>query len=96
MNKKDIMRQPSMEAVVVESIKFNPGVTSTRLFETAKEWAGKSWNAGDTASFESILKRCRESGFRCTNKQWYPKGHLAEKAPHGPPKSDPRQIRMDW
>jgi len=96
MNKKDIMRQPTMEAVVVEMIRHKPGVTSARLFETAKEWAGKSWSASDTHDFDALLGKLRRGDFRCTNQQWYEKGHVAQRDPHGPPKVDPRQLRMDW
>lgn len=96
MNKKDIMRQQSMEAVVVEMIRHKPGVTSNRLFETAKEWAGKSWSASDTADFEALLSGLRSKGFICTNKQWQEKGYVEPKQPKGPPKTDPRQVRMDW
>lgn len=94
MNKSQIMRQPSMEAVLVESVNHQPGITSALLFETAKEWAGRHWDASDTAQFESILGRMRDIGFRCTDKQWYPKGHVAERKQEGPSKEDPRQTRM--
>lgn len=94
MNKKDIMRQASMETVVVEMIRHQPGVTSNRLFETAKEWAGKSWSAGDTADFDALLVKLRLGDFRCTNKQWYEKGHVSERKLQGPSKADPRQARM--
>ncbi len=96
MNKKEIMRQTSMEILLKEMIRHKPGITSARLFDTAKEWAGKSWGQSDTFEFEDTLKRLRVGDFRCTNKQWYEKGHVAAKEPHGPSKTDPRQLRMDW
>ena len=94
MNKSQIMRQPSMEAVLVESVNHQPGITSTRLFETCKEWAGGRWSAADTHQLDEILGRMRDIGFRCANKQWYPKGHVAERKQNGPKKEDPRQTRM--
>lgn len=116
MNKKDIMRQQSMEAVVVEMIRHKPGVTSARLFEACKEWAGCSdeqktdeslsddeekvprrlWSVEDTWEFEDILAKLISQGFICTNKQWQAKGYVEPKQPKGPPKVDPRQLRMDW
>lgn len=96
MNKKDIMRQSSMEAVVVEMIRHKPGITSNRLFEACKEWAGKSWSYGDTTDFDALVFKLRSGDFRCTNQQWYEKGHVSQREPHGPPKTDPRQLRMDW
>lgn len=116
MNKKDIMRQQSMEAVVVEMIRHKPGVTSARLFEAAKEWAGCSdeeepvealpdgeektprrlWTVEDTWEFEDILAKLIKDGFICTNKQWQVKGYVEPKQPKGPPKTAPRQTRMDW
>ena len=96
MNKKDIMRQSSMELLIIEMIRHKPGVTSERLFQAAKEWAGKSWGHSDTVQFDAALEQLRQGDFRVTNKQWYPKGHEAARDPHGPPKVDPRQLRMDW
>lgn len=114
MNKKDIMRQSSMETLLEEMIRFKPGVTSDRLFQVTKEWAGCSdeekdpapavegappkrlWSVQDTWEFEGTLSKLRAGDFRCTNKQWYPKGHVAVREPHGAPKVDPRQVRMDW
>lgn len=96
MNKKDIMRQPDMRSVVVEMIRSRPGITSARLFETCKEWAGKSWSAGDTHEFDRLLLSLRTQGFICTNKQWQESGYVEPREPKGPPKVDPRQLRMDW
>jgi hypothetical protein len=96
MNKKDIMRHSSTETLLRAAIRHKPGITSARLFDLAKEWAGKSWEQGDTFEFEECLKKLRAGDFRVTNKQWYEKGHVSEREPHGPPKVDPRQIRMDW
>jgi hypothetical protein len=111
MNKKDIMRQSSMETLLQEMIRHKPGITSARLFEAAKEWAGcskeeepdeegkpprRQWTVKDTWEFEGILAGLIADGFICTNKQWQEKGFVAAKDPHGPPKTDPRQLRMDW
>lgn len=96
MNKKDIMRQASMEKLMEEMVKHQPGVTTNRLFETAKDWAGKSWEPEDVFRFEETLRSLLAREYRCTNKQWYPKGHVAARDPKGPPKEDKRQLRMDW
>ncbi len=86
MDKKEIMRQASMEVLLMEMIRHKPGITSARLCDTAKEWAGRSWGQSDTFEFEDTLERLRAGDFRCTNKQWYEKGHVATKEPHGPSK----------
>ncbi len=107
MNKKDIMRQPDMESLIRALIKSKPGVTSARLFESAKEWAGCSeenetdskgrlWLLRDTMEFEGVLAGLIAEGYICTNKQWQEKGYLADRETKGPPKTDPRQLRMDW
>lgn len=107
MNKKEIMRQTSMEILLKEMIRHKPGITSARLFETAKEWAGCSeeaertgegrlWTIKDTWEFDGILAGLIADGWICTNKQWQEKGYTEPKAPKVPPKTDPRQLRMDW
>ena len=115
MNKKDIMRQSDMRSVLVEMIRHKPGITSARLFEAAKQWAGCSeeeapeavspeeetvkkrlWTVEDTWEFEALLASLRAEGFICTNKQWQEKGYVEARNPKGPPKTDPRQVRMDW
>ena len=96
MNKKDIMRQSSMEKLLEEMVKHQPGVTSQKLFDVAKEWAGKSWGQADTFHFDEVLRKLLAKGYRCTNKQWYPKGYVAARDPKGPPKEDKRQLRIDW
>ncbi len=103
MNKKDIMRQLNMESLLRSLIKSKPGITSAQLFEKAKEWAGCSdndskrfWEHKDTKEFEDLLARLVADGYICTNKQWQEKGYMEPKEPKGPPKTDPRQLRMDW
>lgn len=96
MNKKEIMRQSSMGILLREMVKHQPGITSNRLFETAKEWAGKRWDFGDTLEFDDELGKMRAEGFRVTNQQWYEKGYVADPRRKGASKEDPRQVRMDW
>ncbi len=105
MNKKDIMRQPDMKSLIKALIKSKPGITSNRLFEAAKEWAGCSeetdskgrlWLLKDTMEFEGILAGLIADGYICTNKQWQEKGYVAEKDPKRPAEGCPRQMRMDW
>lgn len=94
MNKADIMRQKDMDTVLEEYIKHQPGVTSQKLFDVCKEWAGQSWNDKDVREFDGRLGRLLLRGFRVTNKQWYVKGHFAERRVKGSSKEDPRQTRM--
>jgi hypothetical protein len=95
MNKADIMRQPTVEALLEESIKSKPGITSMKLWEVTKEWHGKVFHAAMGVEFDQALRKLRDT-YRCTNKQWYPPRHSAEAKVHGPKKDDPRQVRMDW
>lgn len=94
MSKLERMRQPSINTLVKWCVDSNPGVTSDKLYEYAKEWYGKLWGYGNTADFEAALQALREGGYRCTNKQWYPAGYVAEPKVRGPGKEDPRQLRM--
>jgi hypothetical protein len=94
VNKLDRMKPPSMEALLQQCVEREPGVTSARLFEYAREWHGKLWSQGLTGDFERQLLAMRNGGYRCTNKQWYPQGHTAEPERRGPSKDDPRQTRM--
>ena len=94
MNKADVMKQPSMEILLEELIKFSPGITSDKLYTHAKDWHGKLWYHSMTTNFEWALSDLREKGYRVTNKQWYPQGHQATPKPKGPSKEDPRQTRM--
>lgn len=94
MSKLERMRQESIEQLLRWCIDHEPGVTSLRLFEYTKEWYGKVWSSASTADFERALGALHTSGYRCTNKQWYPKGHTAEPKRRGPAKEDPRQTRM--
>lgn len=92
--KSERMRQSSIETLVQWCVDYHPGITSQRLFEYSKEWYGKLWDLVHTSEFERALVRLREQGYRCTNKQWYPKGHKDTPKPRGPAKEDPRQTRM--
>lgn len=94
MNKKDIMRQSSMEILLEEMVKHKPGITSQRLYDTVKEWAGKHFVSAQ--EFDDALSGLRDRGYRVTNCQWYPAGYVAEPKLKGPPKEDPRHTRMDW
>lgn len=72
MNKKDIMRQPSMESLLESLVQESPGVTSQKLYDAVKAWAGKSWENSDLHKFDAELMALRGKGYRCTNKKWYP------------------------
>jgi hypothetical protein len=95
MNKLEIMRQTSVATLLEELIKHQPGITSARLWETTKEWYGKLVSSAMGIEFDQALLGLR-SEFRCTNKQWYPKGYVGEAKVHGEKKQDERQLRMDW
>ena len=95
MNKLAIMRQPSVQTLLEEMIKFQPGITTTRLWETTREWAGKIASRASVQEFERELEILRiAKDYRCTNKQWYPAGHVAPPKLCSGPKGDPRQLRM--
>lgn len=91
MNKLHIMKQPSLEALIVWCIESSPGITSERLWSIAKEWDHKLLGC----DFDESLARARHK-FRCTNKKWYPAGYKAEPKVSTGKKEDPRQVRMDW
>jgi hypothetical protein len=95
MNKLDIMKQPSVELLLEEMIKFQPGITTLKLWEVTKEWFGKLVSPGMGVEFDQSLMTLRGK-YYCTNQQWYPKGHVAPPKVHGERKPDPRQTRMDW
>lgn len=95
MNKRDIMRQPTIQILLEEMIKFQPGITTMKLWEATREWAGKIASRASVAEFENELAQLRNAGgYRVTGKQWYPAGYIAVPARKGPPKEDPRQTRM--
>lgn len=97
MNKLDIMRQKSVDILLAEMIRFQPGITVQRLWETTKEWYGKTVHQGMALEFDmSLGQLLRSNEFHCTNKRCYPRGHKAEPKVATGPKSDARQVRMDW
>ena len=97
MNKLEIMKQRTVDILLAEMIKHQPGITVTRLWETAKEWYGKTSHQGMALEFDMALGQLLRTGdFHCTNKRCYPKGHVAPPQPHSGSKPDPRQVRMDW
>lgn len=89
MNKADIMRQKTLADVLREMVLHEPGVTSKRLWDVAKEWDHRLI----ATEFDRELSVLRGS-FYCTNQKWYPKGHQAKPKLRGPSKEDPRQTRM--
>lgn len=91
MNKLAIMKQSSLDMLLVELVKDAPGITSERLWTIAKDWDHKllAWE------FDVALAKLREA-FRCTNKKWYPPFYKAEPKVSTGSKVDPRQTRMDW
>ena len=95
MNKLEIMRQPSVETLLEEMIKHQPGITSMKLWETTKEWYGKLVSPAMGIDFDQALLKLRQT-YRCTNKQWYPRGHVAPPKVHKAPTPHPKQTRMDW
>lgn len=95
MNKLEIMRQPSVETLLEEMIKYQPGITSLKLWETTKEWYGKLVSPAMGIDFDQAMLRLRQT-YRCTNKQWYPQGHVAPPKVHEGRASSPKQLRMDW
>lgn len=88
------MSSQTMETVLEELIRHKPGISTTQLFEGAREYHGKLWHERLTPAFESALWNLREKDYRVTNKQWYTKGHTADPKRHGPKKQDPRQTRL--
>jgi len=94
MTKLQIMSQPSVQILLEEMIKHKPGITTQRLWETTKEWYGKVRD-GAGLDFDMALMAL-VGKYRCTNKQWYPIGHIGEPVPSSGKKEDPRQVRMDW
>lgn len=95
MNKLEIMKQPTIARLLEELIRHQPGITSARLWETTKEWHGRLVDPAMGVEFDNALLGLRRE-FRCTNKQWYPRGHVGAMKLHGEKKQDPRQVRMDW
>jgi hypothetical protein len=95
MNKLEIMKQPSVESLLAEMIKHQPGITSLKLWETTKEWYGKLVNPAMGVEFDQALVKLRQT-YRCTNKMWYPPNHVAPPKVHNGPKPHPKQLRMDW
>ncbi len=97
MNKLEIMKQRTVDILLAEMIKHQPGITVERLWQTTKEWYGKTVHQGMALEFDMALGQLlRTGGFHCTNKRCYPKGHIAPPQVHTGPKPDPRQVRMDW
>lgn len=97
MNKLEIMKQRTVDILLAEMIKHQPGISVQRLWETTKEWYGKTTHQGMALEFDMALGQLLRTGeFHCTNKRCYPKLHVAPPQPHSGPKSDPRQVRMDW
>lgn len=94
MNKADIMRQPDMGKLLRESIKSEPGITSAKLFERAKEWAGRTWEYEDTEAFDKELFLILQEGYRVTNQGWYVPGAEGTKKKPRTRVDDPRQTRM--
>jgi hypothetical protein len=94
MTKLEIMKQPSVQTLLEEMIRHKPGISTQRLWETVKEWNGKV-REGAGVEFDMALMEIRDK-YRCTNKQWYPIGHIGEPVASSGKKEDPRQVRMDW
>ena len=55
MNKAEIMRQKDMDSVLENFIRHQPGVTSQKLYDVCKEWAGQHWTEKDTHEFDLRL-----------------------------------------
>jgi hypothetical protein len=91
MNKDEIKKLTSVHLVIEEMIRHQPGITSLKLWDVCKDWNHKLVAYDFDAALSSLRGR-----FRCTNKQWYPPGHVAPPKVHSGPKPDPRQTRMDW
>jgi hypothetical protein len=66
VNKKDIMRQPSLRALLESLIRETPGLETAKLWNAAKQWDG-NLGAGE---FDSTMAAMRGQ-FRVTNKKWY-------------------------
>jgi hypothetical protein len=95
MNKLEIMKQTSVETLLEEMIKHQPGITSQKLWETTKEWYGKLISPEMGIEFDLALGKLREN-YRCTNRQWYTVGHTAPPKVHEGRAANPKQLRMDW
>lgn len=78
MNKLEIMRQKSVAILLAEMIKHQPGISVQRLWDTTKEWYGKTSHQGMALEFDLELGTLLKSGeFHCTNKRCYPAKHEA-------------------
>jgi hypothetical protein len=66
LNKKDIMRQPSLRALLEALVEETPGIESQKLWGAAKQW-DSNLSAGEfDAELESMLGQ-----YRVTAKKWY-------------------------
>ncbi len=70
MNKMEIMRQKSVDILLKEMIRSEPGVDSAKLWKTAKTWDSNL----SAHEFDSELAKLH-GDFRVTSKRWYPRGH---------------------
>lgn len=90
LTRLEIMKQKSLGDLLVRLVENSPGITTTKLWSTASDWAGGKLTAYD---FDRAVDDFRNKGYRVTNKQWYPQNHAAPQKPSNPKAPDPRQTR---
>lgn len=90
ISKLEIMKQRTLEDLLVRLMENAPGITSQKLWDTTKDWSNSRTTVHE---FESTLKTLRSRGYRVTNKQWYPANHVAPPKASSPKAPDPRQTR---
>lgn len=90
LSKLELMKQKSLDDLLVRLVKNEPGITTQKLWTKASEWSGGRLIAVD---FDRAMDAFRAKGYRVTNKQWYPANHVAQPKVSGPKESHPKQTR---
>lgn len=91
LTKLEVMKQKTLGDLLVRLVENAPGITTTKLFTTAKDWGG---DRVSTYEFEQHMKQLREKGYRVTNKQWYPSNHEAKTKVSAPPQVSPQADKV--
>lgn len=91
LSKLEIMKQKSLDDLLVRLVENSPGITTQKLFDKGKEWAGSAHLSAH--EFDRAMVKLRNNGYRVTNKQWYPANHVAPPKVSNPKEPDPRQTR---
>jgi hypothetical protein len=91
--KLEIMKQKTIEELLVRLVEAEPGATTQKLFTICQGWSGGRLTAYD---FDRHMEAFREKGYRVTNKQWYPADHVAPPKLKGPTEPHPKQTRWGF